>query len=253
MSEQTRLKARQLLSAGTFSAMLILLFQLLLSVLFNFLPLVWDALLSDAQLFDLLAKTALSAVFAVLFLVSWLLFRYGADFYFFKKASDEKSRLALFFEFWKPKHFYPALRLGISLFFVKLLYFCIFMFPCALFFLLTWYAVKNGCFTVTAMILLLGSVLMLVCSLWFYFGTMRLFFMCKYLFFKNPNLKTKQYLEQSVRLMKNQTRKLFCMRLSFFGWFLLCLFVVPIPYVWCYYKQAMAVRANGIIEMQNFS
>lgn len=69
------------------------------------------------------------------------------------------------------------------------------------------------------------------------------YFLVRYRFIKGAGLSFSNLLSQSQADMKNQRKNLRKLRRSFLGWFALCLLVLPIPYVWSYYRQTKACFA----------
>lgn len=71
-------------------------------------------------------------------------------------------------------------------------------------------------------------------------------FMARYVFIKGEYLNKKQLLSLCD---ESEIKRLRQLRLSFSGWFLLCLLVFPLPYVWSYYRQSKACFASRVLNM----
>ena len=75
------------------------------------------------------------------------------------------------------------------------------------------------------------------------------FFLVRYSFIKGDYLNFRHLLSLSQQNMSGKTEKLRRLKGSFTGWFLLCALILPIPYVWCYYRQTKACFAAEIYNL----
>lgn len=69
------------------------------------------------------------------------------------------------------------------------------------------------------------------------------YFLVRYRFIKGTALSFSNLLTQSQTGMKDNIKRLHKLRGSFVCWFALCPLIVPIPYVWSYYRQTKACFA----------
>ena len=69
------------------------------------------------------------------------------------------------------------------------------------------------------------------------------YILVRYRFIKGTALSFSNMLSQSQTDMKDEIGNLRKLRRSFAGWFALCLLILPIPYVWSYYRQTIACFA----------
>ena len=56
--------------------------------------------------------------------------------------------------------------------------------------------------------------------------------MAGFIMSENPEMSAKEAMEVSMRMMKGNKWRLFCLQLSFIGWGILCVFTVGIGYLW---------------------
>lgn len=97
-----------------------------------------------------------------------------------------------------------------------------------------------------SMLTITGVVLTLVAILFLWIFLKR-YFLVPYLFAQG-GCSVRQAIRQSIFGMKGRKSELFLFDLSFLGWFLLCLFLLPIAFVFPYYQGASALYARVIIE-----
>lgn len=74
------------------------------------------------------------------------------------------------------------------------------------------------------------------------------FFLCDYYFIKGEYISFSHLLGLSQLVMKGRKKKLFKLKMSFLGWFFLCLAVLPLSFVSGYYNQSLAVAAKEFMQ-----
>ncbi len=87
-------------------------------------------------------------------------------------------------------------------------------------------------------ILISGAVFMMI--------VIQRYFLVPYIRVENPKMKSKEIFALSRREMNGNMKKAFLLKLSFAPLFLICLTVLPIPYVWSYYNQSCALLAKSL-------
>ena len=75
------------------------------------------------------------------------------------------------------------------------------------------------------------------------------YFLVRYRFIKGTGLNFFNLLSQSQSDMEKRVQSLRKLRRGFVGWFLLCALIIPIPYVWSYYRQTKACFAAEIMKL----
>lgn len=92
------------------------------------------------------------------------------------------------------------------------------------------------------------KVALIILSLTLYTLFSMRYFLAPYLLVSDSTLSVNKAIEQSIILMKNRKVEAFWFVLSFFGWFLLCIFVLPALYVFPFYANARAHYARNIVD-----
>ena len=106
----------------------------------------------------------------------------------------------------------------------------------------------DGVSFVVALFLAVGGAVLLVNGIALYRRFSALLFLCDYIFIKGEYVSFRQLLSVSLTVMKKEARRLFRLRRSFYGWFMLCTLIFPVGYVWNYYRQTLAVAAAKFLE-----
>ena len=87
------------------------------------------------------------------------------------------------------------------------------------------------------------TVLFLILALFTYSRICDTYFLVKYRYIKGDYLNIRQLFASSQSTMMPKIKKLRQMKVSFTGWFAICILILPIPYVWSYYRQCKACFA----------
>lgn len=75
------------------------------------------------------------------------------------------------------------------------------------------------------------------------------YFLAPYLLAEHPDKKASRLICQSVKLTKGHKGSLFLFSLSFVGWLLLCIFIIPAFFVIPYINISMAMYARYLIQL----
>lgn len=246
-----KLRAKELLVGVNSQAVLLLVIGLLLSAFLGILPAVTDILLGyDVINNQLMAvwsymPAAVSLLLAVVFLTAALLllspFRIGKEAWFLGGAMGKK-RKGRWIAFWfRPKRAFKAAGLCIVLRILKTGWQILFISPGAAILGGAVYMMLNGgielnMFAVMAAGGALAALIGVVVSL----VTVQRYFLAEYFLAKEPNLKIKEAVKGSIEHMERRCVKTALFKMSFIPWFLICLILLPVAFVWPYYKQSCA-------------
>ncbi len=74
------------------------------------------------------------------------------------------------------------------------------------------------------------------------------YLLAPYLIISNPYLSARQAIKLSIKIMKGRETEAFWFHLSFIGWFLLCIFILPVFYVLPLFFNSRAHYARRLIE-----
>lgn len=75
------------------------------------------------------------------------------------------------------------------------------------------------------------------------------YFLAPYILAEHPEQKASKCIKDSVKMVKGHKAELFVFMLSFIGWELLCLFIIPLFYVIPYMNASFAMYARYLIQL----
>ncbi len=246
MIYEIRLKGRQ--KQGECNAILIMTFLIIMLSVFslNLIPLVYVSAvkpLLSGQLKEKASALAVSSLVLLTLRLVCLCLSFGSDRFMLKRAENHTAGAGdIFYYFMPSKLFYLcgfSLRLGAY----KLLILTAVTFP----FILCGFGCYSLCIrgfsAAVCSIFAVFSVVFLVLGIGAYLKICDTLFLVRYRYIKGNYLNFRQLVSQSQQDMEGKSSELRCLKGSFAGWFLLSLLIIPLPYVWCYYRQTKACFA----------
>ena len=175
---------------------------------------------------------------------------FGSALCFSAAAQDEKVRFRLILSaFWGKKLLRAAASFLLSGA-VQLLFAALFCAPTAGAFWLLAHLLRQGLPVFAALSLTVGAagtaVVAAVCLL-----RLRALFAARAFLLAN-GAGVLQSVTLCLRFREREAVSLFSLQRSFFGWTLLCLFLLPMPFVWAYLAQSRAVLLQGMMKSGEF-
>lgn len=167
---------------------------------------------------------------------------------FFRGVMNGRRNCAARFFFWfKSREAFRAVKLTLLTACLKLLYLAVFMLPAAAVFSAVFILAQSGGIEVYLFAALTaGGVLLTLNGLVFWFIEIQKFFLAPYLTAEEPGLPAVTAVKRSKNLLEGHIGRLIGFKLSFLPWFLLCLFALPVVFVYPYYKQSCCVIAKDL-------
>lgn len=248
-----RLKGRALQLDNTLIITLAFFTGTVLMVTVNFLPVLYQNYL---LIFFSFGTEILSAAVNLIFAFAFFLTAFGFYFsislgikrYLFMNACKKKPTSRDIFFYFRPKAFFSAYFYSIKLFGVKALVFLFSFLPLAA----CSFAVYSFSHLGVSALVCVSFVVTAVClgiSGSLFFGVFcSSYFLCDYYFIEGTYVSFRHLVSCSQSNMKDRKLLLSRLKFSFAGWLLLCFFILPIPYVWSYYSQSMAVAAAEFMK-----
>lgn len=105
--------------------------------------------------------------------------------------------------------------------------------------------------SLTVLALFAAGVLCTCVGLYTFLRVIQRYFLVPYLLTAYDHLNTGSVLALSKEMMRDYGRDALNFELSFVGWYLLCIFVLPVMYVSPYINQVFAEYAKAIIDAEN--
>lgn len=215
------------------------------------LPLISD--LVSTPFADRIARISLSVVGIVVSVLVVPPVKLGIERWFFLRAKGEQVKVGDVFYYFTLSRFLRSQGAFWYSFLIRSGVFFFFQFPALCIFGVLYTAVLQGESSYTIVIsLALAGMLIAALGLGFYFVYSADWFMYYYIIVSNDTIKLGKAYKFSTTLVKNAIGRLCLFKLSFLPWWLLCVFVFPVFYVWGYYKQSLAVLAyrNEYLKFQ---
>lgn len=243
MIYEIRLKARQRQAQS--SAILFLSFMIIaLSVLtVNLLPLVFVSTIKPSIGENKTLSAIASTTLIVLSSLVYSGLSLGADRFMLKRAENVTTGAGDIFYYFRLGRLASMCRFHLALSAKKLLIYAVLAVPfavCAGIFILL---CQRGFSAAVCTVFGVFTVLFFLLSIVTFYRISDTYFLVRYKFIKGDYLNFRQLFSISQQEMLPKIKRLRRMKLSFFGWFGLCILIAPIPYVWSYYRQCKACFA----------
>ena len=198
------------------------------------------------------SSIVVSSAFAIISFLVLTPLRLGFTNWLYQLTGGQPREISsLFFFFDTPRLFLKAITLRICIVIRLFFWAVICLLPAVVFTVFGNYLAFSGDsyadHALAAAGIMLGSVLTLLGLAAFWLASFR-YFLAGYLLCADPDLGVRTVLRLSVQGTRGRISKLAGFQLSFFGWYLLCLTVLPILYVVPYVGASCAIFARYLIE-----
>ncbi len=246
-----RLKGRALQIDNTLIMTLAFFTGCFLILLINFLPSLYERFIAaafEAEPFSSAIDFSFSLFFLLILFGVFSSVRLGAKRFFFRKAVKQKPGARDIFYYFLPKNYFKSFFYSLRIALIKLMIFLFCLFPSAVCFFMVERFSRQGVSALVCISLTLTALCLSVNGGVFYSLFNSSFFLCDYCFIDGACISFRQIISLSQRNMKGKNTLLTRMKLSFVGWFAFCIFVLPVPYVWGYYNQSLAVVAAEFMK-----
>lgn len=194
-------------------------------------------------------------------LVEWILLApllLGAAWWYYRLCGGESCEVIDLFDcFSGVKRYFGALWLEANLFVRRLLWTLVFLCVpesvclCGMAILSGKWMAEELSVQVTSIIggllLIAGGVLFFAAAI-FSAVFLKRYALARYLYVSEEGCGVRKSIKQSVYFMKNRKSELFVFDLSYIGWLMLCVFIIPAFYVIPYYMASRALYARVLIE-----
>lgn len=172
----------------------------------------------------------------------------GEQFIYFTRAQNSKGTVRLLFKFLHPKKSIKALKLYLSLNFLKFFWLIYFLLPvgacvgCSLYLYNISYLSPQIYYTIS-----FGSVLLFSISIVAWRTSVLKYAAAPFYICLNYDTKIKDAIKKSSRFTDGFLTDGVVLEYSFMGWFLSCFFIIPLFYVVPYIKLAKCVYITEVV------
>lgn len=194
---------------------------------------------SYALVYTVFVVAALFSLFIILLFSAAL--RMGEQIIIYNKCNNQNSEKALFFTFFSLKNSFNCLRFYITSDFFKICWLIYYLSPTAICLSLIAFLYGYAKLPPQAFFILLAGLGIFLSLSLFTWHITCLRYCCAPLFFQNNNLSPLEAINKSIYYTDGALNKTTLLEASFFGWFLSCLFIIPVFYVLPYYRLSKAL------------
>ncbi len=248
-----RLKGRALQLDNTLIMTLTFFTGLTLLLSVNFLPVLYESFITvlfsfERDLFYGIVNFSFACIFLLTAFGFYSSVRLGTKRYLLKKAQKKKPSSRDIFFYFTGKKYFSAFFYSLKASAVRLLLFLFCFSPSLICFLTVKHFSHQGVSALVCLSLTVTALCLLLNGGVFYSLIYSSFFLCDYYFVAGLYVSFLHLISCSQRDMRKKSTLLTRLKLSFTGWFLLCALLLPIPYVWGYYNQSLAVAAAEFMK-----
>ena len=239
-NSQIKILTKGVLNGNVAKSASFLLISMCVAVVFTAIPFLINLYVSEPAV----CIGAVAASLAVLLFVRCG-FAAGSNAWFsFYKRKNRVGRAIFWFA---PRNNFKAFRLYAALFFAKLFWTILLLLPgVAGVFSFCYLAYDTGIEFNLFLCGIVGGGILAASGLIFRFIIVQKYFLAKSILTENPSVSAIEAIRQSCEKMNSKLKKTAFFKLSFTPWILTCVGIVPIFYVWPYYRQSCAIFAGEI-------
>lgn len=188
--------------------------------------------ISPISSYDVYVKASLFTLSIFISFVLWQITRLYSEKYFFSK--NMKTSVQLNFH-----KCITAITVSILKFVLSIAWGTFYLAPCVVVGATLYYCIRSKEYTFNVMfILFVATIILFAIGTGFVYTTLKRYSMCNYVIFTTQEKNSLKVIVKSIDLMEGNMVKYTLYRISFVGWLLSCVLVIPIFYVLPYVKMA---------------
>ena len=192
-------------------------------------------------------KITFFSVLGILSYIALAPFKFGREIWFFENAKKTRLPVKNLFAFYSMKKSLNTIKFILFLQLKKMFVTFLFLLPSLIIGGYIVYSLSEGIGKKMLISLFVSSVLLFLSGLFFSFVFVQRYFLAGYIFYENDRSRVKDIINLSVKVMENKCFETAFLKISFVGWFLLCLLVFPTFYVYPFYKLSISAKALSLL------
>lgn len=166
-----------------------------------------------------------------------------ADNYFLLKALNKRITLIKAIKCVSLRQCFTNFMVSVIRFCLSISWFLVYFSPCIAVSLLLIYSYKNGEYGFSInLTLFISAIILFIIGAFFFYITLKRYTMCSFVILTDKEKNPLNVIVKSINFMENHSVKYAVYCLSYSGWLLSCIFIVPIVYVlpyitigkWCF-------------------
>lgn len=249
MNSRIRVKSRILILDKNLFLITVLSTGFLLMLAINLLPYIMQntlmiTLKNHSDIVSNSVELVISFCIFIGSILSFCAFSLGVNRYFLKLAQSEDANIKDIFYYFSVKRIFNVSWFYIRIFTIKAVVFIFCQLPSLVLIILVLLLINNSVSALVLMVLCISIAVLIISGLVFYKLISSSLFLMKYYYISGKFVNFSHALASSQEAMLNEKHTPFALTMSFSAWFLSCVFIIPIAYVWSYYIQSKAVFAN---------
>lgn len=210
--------------------------------LYIFLKSIDFSFISPISFYDIYIKASLFTLSICVSFVLWKISQIYSQKYFYSQINKKHIKL-------KFRQYITAITVSILKFFLSVAWGSFYLLPCAVTVATLYYSIQSREYAFNVMLtLFIASVMLFVIGISFIYITLKRYSMCNFVIFTETNINALKVIEKSIILTENNTVRYAFYCLSFVGWLLSCILIIPIFYVLPYIKMAKYSFYRAIIK-----
>lgn len=183
----------------------------------------------------------------ILSLFIWKSVQFLTDSYFLLKALNKNTTFAKTIKCVSFRQCFTFLTVSIIRFLLSISWFVVYLSPCIITsgLLLYSYRMENNGFNIN-LTLFVSAIMLFIIGLSFLYITLKRYTMCSSVILTEEEKNPLKVVAKSIELMENHSVECAFYCLSFIGWLLLCLLIIPLIYVVPYFKMSKSYFCNSL-------
>lgn len=163
--------------------------------------------------------------------------------FFLRKAQRKGGSVKDLFFYFNPRETVRLICFSVKMTFMKAALLTLYFLPFLLSLFLLLSLIRNSASLNVSVVMLLSTLCLFLNGIMFYSKMVSSLFLVKYYFVNGEYLDFRHLISSSQNQMKKHKKTLMKLKISFTGWFLSCIFLLPVGYVFSYFCQSKAVAA----------
>ncbi len=239
-NSQIKIHTKQMLIGSIAKSGWFIILSLLALAFFTILPVTANHFIRNSS-----ESIIVSVVSMLIYACIRCAFRSGSGAWFGFYKSKNRAEKALYW--FAPKRIFRSMGLYSSLFFRKLFWTILFLSPGVItIFAFCYLAYDTGIEFNLFLCGVSGGAVLTILGVVFRFVTVQRYFLAREIFVTDPQITVTGAIRKSCEKMEGKLKRTALFKLSFIPWFLLCIGIFPVLYVWPYYRQSCVLLSEEI-------
>lgn len=219
--------------------------------LYFFLKKLDFSLLPSVSSYESIIKPAILTLSIMLSYLVFNIMKLLSDCFFYMKSRNCDAGFTALLKKLSPRLAFSYTTVMLLKFFLWLAWSALYLSPCSVVTLSAAYCLRKGEYTnTTLLILAVSSLILFAMGISFLYVTLKRYSMCNAVIFSGEQKDSLKIIEKSIEIMDGQMIRYAFYCLSFAGWVLSCLLIIPAVYVLPYKKMSSYSFYNSLTRVK---